>query len=341
MESLFQHDGNDHLPDRNLALEFCRGTEAAAMAAGRLMGRGDKNAADGAAVNAMRFMLNTVDMDGLVVIGEGEKDEAPMLYNGEHLGTRKSSSVPVDIAVDPIDGTRLTALGLNGAISVVAGAPRGSMFNPKTAFYMNKLVVGPEARDVIDIEAPVAENVRRVAQAKGKSVNDITVVVLDRPRHQDLIAQIRSAGARIKMIPDGDIGGALLTCKFDRGADILMGIGGTPEAVITACAIKALGGAMQGKLWFRDGEEERKALDAGMDIHRVLALNDLVSSDDVFFAATGITDGDFLSGVRYEGQWLHTSSMVMRSKSGTVRYINARHSLHKLDVIAGLDYKGQ
>ncbi len=335
MESLFQSGNNDALPDRNLALEFCRGTEAAAMAAGRFMGRGDKNAADGAAVAAMRLMLNTVDMDGVVVIGEGEKDEAPMLYNGERLGTRLSSSVAVDIAVDPIDGTRLTSLGLNGAISVVAGAPRGTMFNPKTVFYMNKLVVGPESRDVVDIEAPVGDNVRRVAQAKGKSVNDVTVVVLDRPRHQDLIAQIRTAGARIKLIPDGDIGGALLTCKLDRGADMLMGIGGTPEAVITACAIKALGGGMQGRLWVRNDQERRKALDADVDLDRVLNLDDLVSSDDVFFAATGITDGDFLSGVRYDGDRLHTSSMVMRSKSGTVRYIDAQHSLRKLEKIAG------
>lgn len=335
MESIF---GVERLPSRNLALEFSRGTEAAAMAAGRLMGRGDKNAADGAAVNAMRFMLNTVDMDGVVVIGEGEKDEAPMLYNGEHLG---AGTIAVDIAVDPIDGTRLTALGLSGAISVVAGAPRGTMFNPKTVFYMNKLVVGPEAKDVIDIEAPVAENIRRVAHALHKSMNDITVVVLDRPRHDELIGKIRAAGARIKLIPDGDIGGALLTCKTERSADILMGIGGTPEAVITACAVKSLGGGMQGKLWTRNDQERQKALDVGMDFDKVLEINDLVSSDDVFFAATGVTDGDFLQGVHYEGDKILTNSMVMRSKSGTVRYINAIHSVHKLDLISGIDYGGQ
>ena len=334
MKSLF---GDARLPDRNLALEFCRGTEAAAMSAGRLMGRGDKNAADGAAVNAMRYMLNTVDMDGIVVIGEGEKDEAPMLFNGEHLGTGKNAAV--DIAVDPIDGTRLTALGISGAISVVAGAPRGTMFNPKTVFYMNKLVVGPEAKDVIDIEAPVAENIRRVAEARTKAMGDITVVVLDRPRHEKLIAEIRAAGARIKLITDGDIAGALLTCKLERGADMLMGIGGTPEAVITACAIKAMGGNMQGKLWARNDEERQKALDAGMDFNKVLTIDDLVCSDDVFFAATGITDGDFLKGVRYEGERIYTSSLVMRAKSGTVRYIDAVHSLYKLDKIAGIDYR--
>ena len=334
MKSLF---GDARLPDRNLALEFCRGTEAAAMSAGRLMGRGDKNAADGAAVNAMRYMLNTVDMDGIVVIGEGEKDEAPMLFNGEHLGTGKNAAV--DIAVDPIDGTRLTALGISGAISVVAGAPRGPMFNPKTVFYMHKLVVGPEAKDVIDIEAPVAENIRRVAEARKKAMGDITVVVLDRPRHEKLIAEIRAAGARIKLITDGDIAGALLTCKLERGADMLMGIGGTPEAVITACAIKAMGGNMQGKLWARNDEERQKALDAGMDFNKVLTIDDLVCSDDVFFAATGITDGDFLKGVRYEGERIYTSSLVMRAKSGTVRYIDAVHSLYKLDKIAGIDYR--
>lgn len=307
------------------------------MSAGRLMGRGDKNAADGAAVNAMRYMLNTVDMDGIVVIGEGEKDEAPMLFNGEHLGTGKNAAV--DIAVDPIDGTRLTALGISGAISVVAGAPRGTMFNPKTVFYMNKLVVGPEAKDVIDIEAPVAENIRRVAEARKKAMGDITVVVLDRPRHEKLIAEIRAAGARIKLITDGDIAGALLTCKLERGADMLMGIGGTPEAVITACAIKAMGGNMQGKLWARNDEERQKALDAGMDFNKVLTIDDLVCSDDVFFAATGITDGDFLKGVRYEGERIYTSSLVMRAKSGTVRYIDAVHSLYKLDKIAGIDYR--
>ncbi len=333
MENLF---GSDRLPDRNLALEFCRGTEAAAMAAGRQMGRGDKNAADGAAVNAMRFMLNTVDMDGVVVIGEGEKDEAPMLYNGEHLGTGRN--LKVDIAVDPIDGTRLTALGISGAISVVAVAPRGTMFEPKDVFYMNKLIVGPEARDVIDIEAPAAENIRRVAAARNKKIGDVTVVVLNKPRHESLVEEIRKAGARIKLIPEGDIAGALLTCKYERGADMLMGIGGTPEGVITACAIKAMGGGMQGKLWARTEEERQKGIDAGMDFKKVLTIDDLVKSDDVFFAATGVTDGDFLKGVRYEGARIHTNSLVMRSKSGTVRYIEAVHSLNKLNMISGIHY---
>lgn len=327
----------DRTPDRNMALEFCRGTEAAAMAAGRWMGRGDKNSADGAAVNAMRYMLNTIHMDGIVVIGEGEKDEAPMLFNGEKLGTGKGPQV--DIAVDPIDGTRLTALGLSGAISVVAMAPRGTMFDPKCVFYMDKLVVGPEAKDVVDIEAPVEENIFNVAKAKNKDVCDVTVVVLDRPRHSDLIARVRAAGARIKLIPDGDIGGALLTCKSDRGADILMGIGGTPEAVITACAVKALGGNMQGKLWVKNDDERMCAEGQGLDVSKVLSLDDLVSSDDVFFSATGITDGDFLSGVRYESDRIVTSSLVMRSKSGTVRYVEAIHRPKKLDAISGIDYK--
>lgn len=338
MDSLFNSKDTTVHPDRNLALEFARGTEAAAMLSGRWMGRGDKNAADGAAVEAMRRMLNTVDMDGVVVIGEGEKDEAPMLYNGEHLGT--GNGVAIDIAVDPIDGTRLTALGLSGAISVVAGAPRGSMFNPKSVFYMNKLVVGPEGRDVIDITKGPAENIRAVAAAKGKAVGDMTVVLLDRPRHDPLIEQIRSVGARIKMIPDGDIGGALLTCQGHRGADLLMGIGGTPEAVITACAIKALGGNMQGTLWFKDEQQKRKALDDGHDLTQVLTLDKLVSGDDCFFAATGITDGDFLAGVRYEGDKIVTSSLVMRAKSGTVRYITAEHQPIKLDKLTDLKYIG-
>lgn len=330
MSSLFGKRA-EGMPDRNLALEFARGTEAAALLSGRWMGRGDKNAADGAAVAAMRRMLNTVEMDGVVVIGEGEKDEAPMLYNGEHLGT--GQGVAVDIAVDPIDGTRLTAFGLSGAISVVAGAPRGSMFNPKSVFYMDKLVVGPEGRDVIDITKGPEENIRRVARAKGKSVGDMTVVMLDRPRHNSLIERVRSVGARIKMIPDGDIGGALLTCQGERGVDLLMGIGGTPEAVITACAIKALGGNMQGLLWFKDEASRQKAVEDGHDLHAVLTLDHLVSSDDVFFAATGITDGDFLAGVRYDGHRIVTSSLVMRAKSGTVRYITAEHSPRKLEML--------
>ncbi|HPF84165.1 Fructose-1,6-bisphosphatase class 2 [bioreactor metagenome] len=325
--------------DRNLALELVRATEAAAMAAGRWMGRGDKNAVDGAAVNALRYILNTVSMSGVVVIGEGEKDEAPMLYNGEKLGAEKAPEV--DIAVDPIDGTRLTALGLTGAISVVAVSERGTMFNPKNIYYMNKLVVGPEAADVIDINLSPEDNVARVAEAKGKALDDITVVILDRPRHEELKTRVRSAGARIKLIPDGDIGGALLTCKDQGGADVLMGIGGSPEAVITACAIKCLGGNMQCKLWPRNDEDIAESRKRGLDLDQVLSINDLVRGDNVFFAATGVTDGDFLKGVRYEGREIHTSSMVMRSRSGTIRFVDSIHKqkkLSELSKVSGIEY---
>lgn len=328
MESLFN---SKSLPDRNLALEFSRSTEAAAIASARLMGRGDKNAADEVAGNAMRYMLNTIDMDGVVVIGEGDKEKSPLLYDGDKVGCGKN--VSVDIAVDAIDGTRLTALGMAGAISVVAGAPRGTMFNPKTPLYIKKIVVGPESREVIDIEAPVRENIRRVAAARRKSIGDITVVVLNRPRHDDLIEEIREAGARIKLVMEGDIAGALLTCTGERGADILMGIGTTSAAVISACAIKSMGGAIQGKLWARSYEEQQKAVEAGMDFSQILTIDDLVKSDDVCFAATGITDGDLLDGVRYDGTHVYTNSLVMRSKSGTVRYINAVHGLKKVQMI--------
>ena len=324
------------VPERNLALELVRGTEAAAMAAGRWMGRGDKNAADGAAVTAMRYMLNTIAMNGVVVIGEGEKDEAPMLFNGERLGTGVSPEV--DIAVDPIDGTRLTALGLPGAISVVALSEKGTMFNPKNIFYMNKLATGPDAADVIDIDAPIGENTKRVAAKKSKSAGDITVVVLDRPRHDEVKEQIREVGARIKLIPDGDVAGALLTCKEQGGADLLVGIGGSPEAAITACAIKCLGGNMQCKLWPRNEAEAEESRARGLDLNQVLTLEDLVTGDNVFFAATGVTDGDFLKGVRYEGRRIRTFSMVMRSKSGTVRYVEAIHHPKKLCKISGIDY---
>ena len=324
------------LPDRNLSLEFCRGTEAAAIAGGRMMGRGDKEAADCAAVAAMRAMLNTVHIDGVVVIGEGNQEETPMLFNGEHVGL--GGDIQIDIAIDSIDGIKPTALGMGGAISVVAGAPRGTMFNPKTVVYMNKIVVGPEAKDVIDIEAPVKENIRRVAAAKGKATRDMTIVVLDRPRNDGIISEIRDIGARIKLLPDGDIAGALLTCKKIRGADMLMGIGGAAQAVITACAIKSMGGGMQSKPWFPDDEQRQKAIGAGIDVNGILTINDLVDSNDVFFAATGVTDGDFLEGVRYEGRHAYTSSIVMRSKSGTIRYITAEHSQRKLDMIAGIDY---
>jgi fructose-1,6-bisphosphatase II len=273
------------------------------------------------------------------VIGEGEKDEAPMLFSGEILGAEKYPEV--DIAVDPIDGTRLTALGLSGAISVVALSERGTMFNPKNIFYMNKLVVGPDAAHVIDINLPPAENVARVAEAKGKALDDVTVVILDRPRHEELKTAIRAVGARIKLIPDGDIGGALLTCKDHGGADLLMGIGGSPEAVITACAIKCLEGNMQCKLWPRNEEDIAESRRRGLDLDQVLTIEDLVRGDNVFFAATGVTDGDFLKGVRYEGREIRTSSMVMRSKSGTIRFVDSIHmpkKLSELSKLSGIEY---
>ena len=315
-------------PDRNLALELVRATEAAALAAGRWMGRGDKIGADQAAVDAMRLSLNSIVMDGVVVIGEGEKDEAPMLYNGEVLGT--GDPPPVDIAVDPIDGTRLTSLGLPGALSVVALSERGTMYFPGSIVYMNKIAVGPEAKGVIDINAPVEENLQKVAKAKKRDVDDLTVVILDRPRHEQLISEIRAAGARIKLIPDGDIAGGLMTAIEDTGMDILMGIGGSPEAVITACALKCIGGEIQCKLWPRNEEERQKALEGGLDLERVLTTDDLVQGDNVFFAATGVTDGELLQGVKYFGTGAQTYSIVMRSKSGTVRLVEATHKWEKL-----------
>lgn len=319
-----------------MALELVRATEAAAMAAGRWMGRGDKNASDDAAVNGMRFMLNTIEMDGTIVIGEGEKDEAPMLFNGEILGT--GNPPRVDIAVDPIDGTRLLSLGRPNAISVVALSERDTMFDPRHIFYMNKIATGPGSEGVLDIDAPIDVNIEKLARSRGKSVEDITVIVLDRPRHEQLISEIRQAGARIRLISDGDIAGALMTCKPDSGIDMLVGIGGSPEAVITACALKCLNGVMQCKLWPRNSEEAAKCREFGMDLNSVLELNDLVSSDNVFFAATGITDGELLKGVRYEGNSIRTNSIVMRSRSGTIRYVDAIHSLKKLDQISGVDY---
>lgn len=326
-----------NVPDRNMALELVRATEAAAMSAGRWMGRGDKNAVDRAAVNAMRYMLNTVSMDGVVVIGEGEKDQAPMLFNGEKLGL--GCEPKVDIAVDPVDGTTLTALGRPNAVSVVAVAESGTLYSPKHIFYMNKIATGPEAGDVIDIELSATENIKRVAKAKRKAVEDVTVVVLDRPRHDELIREIRSLGARIKLIPDGDVAGALMTCKEDSGVDLLLGIGGSPEAVISACAIKCIGGNFQCKLWPRNEEERARCLELGMDIDKVLYIDDLVRSDNVFFAATGVTDGELLKGVRYGGEAIFTHSLVMRSKSGTVRYVEAIHKSRKLYEISGVDYR--
>jgi fructose-1,6-bisphosphatase II len=321
-------------PDRNLALELVRVTEAAAMAAARQMGRGDKIAADQAAVNAMRLMFNTVDMDGVVVIGEGEKDEAPMLYNGEKLGTGVLPQV--DIAVDPIDGTRLTALGLPGAIAVVALAERGTMYNPEHLVYANKIAVGPRAKGTIDINAPVKDNLTKVARALDKDVNDLTVVILDRDRHRSLIRQVRECGARIKLISDGDVAGALVTAFDETGEDILMGIGGSPEAVITAAGLKCLGGEIQVRPWPRDEKERIRAIDLGIDLDQILTIDDLVSGHNVFFAATGVTDGQLVDGVRFEGDRAHSSSIVMRSLTGTIRRIESEHSLEKLKLVTNL-----
>jgi len=321
-------------PDRNLALELVRTTEAAAMAAARWMGRGDKNAADQGAVNAMRVLFNTISMDGVVVIGEGEKDEAPMLYNGERLGTGEPPLV--DIAVDPIDGTRLTALGLPGAIAVAAVAERGTLYNPKNIVYMNKIAVGPQAKGAISLDAPVKDNLRRVAKAVGKELNDLVIVVLDRPRHADLLKDIRACGARIKLIPDGDVSGGLTTALENSGVDVLMGIGGSPEAVITACALKCLGGEIQCKLYPRDEQERARAIELGLDPTRVLGTDDLVSSDNIFFVATGITDGEWLRGVKFTGTGAQTTSIVMRSRSGTVRRVEAAHRLEKLAQLTSL-----
>lgn len=314
-------------PDRNLAMDLCRATEAAALAAGRWFGRGDKEAADQAAVDGMRLVLNSVPMDGVVVIGEGEKDEAPMLYNGEEIG---SGGPACDIAVDPIDGTTLTSLGRNNAISVIAVSTRGSMFDPGPCVYMDKIAVGPEAFDVVDIDAPVRANLRAVAKAKGKQVHDVTAVILDRDRHAGIIRECREAGARIRLIPDGDVAGAISVAWPDSGSDILLGIGGTPEGVIAACALKCLGGAIYGRLWPRNDAERTAAQEAGYDLERVLTTEDLVAGDDVFFAATGISDGDLLRGVRYRGDGASTESLVMRSKSGTIRTVRAEHRWEKL-----------
>jgi fructose-1,6-bisphosphatase II len=314
-------------PDRNLAMELARVTEAAALAAGRWMGRGDKEAADQAAVDAMRLVVNNVSMDGVVVIGEGEKDEAPMLYNGEQIG---SGGPACDIAVDPIDGTTLTALGRPNAIAVIALSERGTMFDPGPCVYMEKIAAGPEAAEVIDLDAPVTHNLQAVAKALGEDVDDVTAVILDRPRHEDIIKECRGAGARIRLIPDGDVAGAISAAWPESGANVLFGIGGTPEGVIAACALKCLGGAIQGRLWPRDDDERRAAADAGYDLTRVLSTDDLVAGDDVFFSATGVTDGELLKGVRYWGDGASTQSLVMRSKSGTIRTIDSRHRWHKL-----------
>jgi fructose-1,6-bisphosphatase II len=323
-------------PDRNLALELVRVTEAAAMASARWVGRGDKNGADGAAVKAMRTLVHTVSMNGVVVIGEGEKDEAPMLFNGERVGD--GSGAECDVAVDPVDGTTLTAKGMPNAVSVLAVAERGAMYDPSAVFYMDKLVVGPEAAEFVDITAPPEVNIRRVAKAKGGSPEDVTVVLLDRPRHDELARQIRETGARIKFIQDGDVAGAIMAAREGTGVDLLLGIGGTPEGIITACAMACLGGAIQGRLWPKDDAERRKALDAGHDLDRVLHTRDLVGGDNVFFVATGITDGELLRGVRYRAETATTSSLVMRSKSGTIRQIDSVHRLSKLRAYSSIDF---
>jgi fructose-1,6-bisphosphatase II len=324
-------------PDRNLALDLVRVTEAAAMGAGRWVGRGDKISADQAAVDAMRLMLHTVSMAGVVVIGEGEKDEAPMLYNGEEVGNGQPPEV--DVAVDPLEGTRLTALGMPNAISVVAVAERGTVFFPGAAVYMDKIAVGGDAVDVIDLEAPPQENVRRVAKAKGKDPDDVTVVVLDRDRHEQLIADLRDVGARVMLITDGDVAPSIAAAREDSAVDLLMGVGGTPEGVISAAALKCLGGGMQGRLWPRTDEERQKLVDAGYDVDAVLATDDLVSGKDVFVAATGVTTGALLKGVRYVGHGAITDSLVMRSRSGTVRRIEARHSFEKLMRFSTIEYR--
>jgi fructose-1,6-bisphosphatase II len=308
------------------------------MAAGRWVGRGDKEGGDGAAVDAMRELVNSVSMRGVVVIGEGEKDNAPMLYNGEEVGN--GDGPECDFAVDPIDGTTLMSKGLSNAISVLAVSERGTMFDPSAVFYMNKIAVGPEAVDAIDITAPIGENIRRVAKAKNVSVSDLTVCILDRPRHEQLIADVRAAGARCRLISDGDVAGAISACRPNTSTDMLAGIGGTPEGIIAAAAIRCMGGAIQGQLAPKDDEERQKAIDAGHDVDRVLTTEDLVSGENVFFCATGVTDGDLLKGVHFYSGGCTTQSIVMRSKSGTVRMIEAYHRLSKLNEYSAIDFTG-
>ncbi len=330
-----QVSAND-APDRNLAMELVRVTEAAALGAGRWIGRGNKEAADQAAVDAMRHMLATVSVDGTVVIGEGEKDEAPMLYNGEHVGS--GNGPEVDVAVDPIDGTGLTSRGQGNAVAVVALSERGTMFDPGPCVYMDKIACGSEAADVIDLDAPPEENVNRVAKSLSIKPAEVTVTVLDRPRHQELVESIRSAGARVFLITDGDVGGAINAAREESGVHLLMGIGGTPEGVISACALKCLGGYMLGRLWPRNDDEKARAKDAGYDLDRILTIDDLAASDNVFFAATGVTDGRLLRGVSYAPGKAFTQSMVMRSRSGTIRYVESEHRLEKLNILSGSRY---
>lgn len=323
-------------PDRNLAMELVRATESACLAAARWVGRGDKNSADKAAVEAMRLSLSTVSMDGVVVIGEGEKDDAPMLYNGEHVGD--GSAPDVDVAVDPIDGTTLTAQGKTNALAVIAVSDRGSMLDPGPSFYMEKIAVGPDAVGAIDITATPTQNLRWVAKAKGEEVRDLTVVILDRPRHADLIAEVRASGCRIRLITDGDVYGSVATCWPDAGADVLIGIGGTPEGVISAAAMKAMGGEIQARFAPQSDMERTAMLEAGFDLDRVFGQDDLIQSDNCFFAATGLTDGALLRGVRIDSSGIRTQSLVMRSRSGTVRLIDARHRVEKLREFSAIDY---
>jgi fructose-1,6-bisphosphatase II len=323
-------------PDRNLALELVRVTEAAAMAAGKWVGRGDKNGGDGAAVDAMRKLVGTVSMRGTVVIGEGEKDNAPMLYNGEQVGD--GTGPECDVAVDPIDGTTMMAKGMPNSVAVIAVAERGSMFDPSAVFYMDKIATGPEAADVIDITAPVGVNIRKVARALGKGTEEVTVCILDRPRHEQLAEEVRAAGARIQFILDGDVAGAISAAWIGSTVDLMLGVGGTPEGIIAAAALLCMGGGMQAKLWPRDDEEREKAIGAGHDLDRVLTASDLVTGEDIFFAATGITDGALLQGVRYFHDSVRTESIVMRSKSGTIRTLNSVHQLDKLRAYSAVDF---
>jgi fructose-1,6-bisphosphatase II len=324
-------------PDRNLALELVRVTEAAALGAVRWVGRGDKESADQAAVDGMRAMLDTVSMAGVVVIGEGEKDKAPMLYNGEEIGDGHGPDV--DVAVDPLEGTRLTAKGQPNAIAVIAVAERGTMFFPGAAVYMDKIACGPESIDVVDIEAPPRENVERVARAKGKRPSEVSVVVLERDRHEALIDELRETGAKVILIPDGDVAPAIAAAQPTTGVDLLMGIGGTPEGVIAAAALKCVGGGVLGKLWPRNDEERGQLAEAGFDVERVLTTDDLVSGEDVFVAATGVTTGALLRGVRYTPEGAVTDSIVMRSRSGTVRRVEASHAFDKLEKFSGREYR--
>lgn len=326
----------DRTPSRNLAMELVRVTEAAALSAARFMGRGDKKAGDQAAVDGMRLVLNTVEMDGIIVIGEGEKDDAPMLFNGEKLGT--GDAPKLDIAVDPIDGTRPLAEGRVNSISTVALAPRGTMYNPGPFVYMNKIAVGPAAKGAINVEASVEENLREIAKASGKRIQDLAVVMLERPRHEELKAEVRRCGARLRMIDDGDVAGALMSAWPDSGIDVLMGIGGTPEGVLAACALRAMGGEIQGKLYARNDEELARGKAMGYDFDKILTMDDLVASEDVFFAATGITDGELLDGVKYFPKGARTHSLVVRGVTGTVRQIIATHKFEKLEQISLIEF---